>query len=95
VEFLRGFLQHVLPKGFVKVRHYGLLANGGREAKLAACRWLLALAPVAVLAAGVVPVEAGPARCPVCGVGALVWLEELPGLGRGRRPSGVAGKDTS
>ena len=27
VEFLRRFVQHVLPKGFVKVRHYGLLAN--------------------------------------------------------------------
>ena len=36
VEFLRRFLQHVLPRGFVKVRHYGLLANGGRAAKLAA-----------------------------------------------------------
>jgi len=29
-EFLRRFLQHVLPKGFVKVRHYGLLANRQR-----------------------------------------------------------------
>jgi hypothetical protein len=27
IEFLRRFLQHVLPKGFVKIRHYGLLAN--------------------------------------------------------------------
>ena len=30
VEFLRRFLQHVLPRGFVKIRHYGLLANGSR-----------------------------------------------------------------
>jgi hypothetical protein len=37
-EFLRRWLQHVLPKGFVKVRHYGLLSSHGRDAKLAACR---------------------------------------------------------
>jgi hypothetical protein len=33
-EFARRFLQHVLPRGLVRVRHYGLLANRGREAKL-------------------------------------------------------------
>jgi hypothetical protein len=40
-EFLRRFLQHVLPKGFVKIRHYGLLANRHRAEKLALCRRLL------------------------------------------------------
>jgi hypothetical protein len=34
-EFLRRFVQHVLPKSFVKIRHYGLLANAQREARLA------------------------------------------------------------
>jgi hypothetical protein len=43
-EFLRRFLQHVLPRGFVKVRHYGLLANRCRAARLAVCRWLLLVA---------------------------------------------------
>jgi hypothetical protein len=95
VEFLRRFLQHVLPRGFVKVRHYGLWANGGREAKLVACRWLLAVAAVAAVATGVVPADAGPGRCPVCGLGLLVWLEELPGPQRGRRQGAVAGRDTS
>src|SRR5262249_58657265 len=42
-EFLRRFVQHVLPKGFVKVRHYGLL----RQARLALCRRLLLVANVA------------------------------------------------
>lgn len=41
-EFLRRFTQHVLPKGFVKVRHYGLLANRQRAVKLNICRLLLA-----------------------------------------------------
>ena len=44
VEFLRRFVQHVLPKGFVKVRHYGLVANRTRDARLALCRRLLAIA---------------------------------------------------
>jgi hypothetical protein len=41
VEFLRRFLQHVLPSGFVRIRHFGLLANRHREEKLARCRSLL------------------------------------------------------
>src|SRR5262249_22581171 len=41
VEFLRRFVQHVLPAGFVKVRHYGLLATRGLGERLAACRRLL------------------------------------------------------
>jgi hypothetical protein len=41
VEFLRRWVQHVLPRGFVKIRHYGLLANRHRAAKLAMCRRLL------------------------------------------------------
>jgi len=40
-EFLRRFLHHVLPKGFVRIRHYGLLANPVRARKLALCRALL------------------------------------------------------
>jgi hypothetical protein len=41
-EFLRRFLLHVLPKRFVKIRQYGLLANRHRKRKLARCRQLLA-----------------------------------------------------
>jgi hypothetical protein len=41
VEFVHRFVQHVLPKGFWKIRHYGLLANRHREAKLSRSRQLL------------------------------------------------------
>jgi len=41
VDFARQFLQHVLPQGFVRIRHYGLLANPVRRANLARCRALL------------------------------------------------------
>lgn len=38
VEFIRRFLLHVLPRGFVKIRHFGLLANRNRRQALALCR---------------------------------------------------------
>jgi hypothetical protein len=45
-EFLRRFLLHVLPKGFVRIRHYGLMASGNVSGKLAWCRaWLEARQP--------------------------------------------------
>ena len=42
-EFIRRFLIHVLPKGFHRIRHYGLLANGDRAANIARARELLAM----------------------------------------------------
>ena len=42
-EFIRRFLIHVLPKGFHRIRHYGLLANGNRAANIAHARQLLAV----------------------------------------------------
>jgi hypothetical protein len=71
-EFLRRFLQHVLPRGFVKVRHYGLLANRYREAKLRQCRRLLLVVVVAaVLGDGAAAGGSEARRCPACG--GTVW----------------------
>jgi hypothetical protein len=71
-EFLRRFLQHVLPRGFVKIRHYGLLAPRGRNERLALCRRLLLPATVAsrLTANGQVSEDVRPAWepcCPHCG----------------------------
>jgi hypothetical protein len=44
-EFLRRFLLHVLPQGFHRIRHYGLLASSARNANIARARELLAVAP--------------------------------------------------
>jgi hypothetical protein len=44
-EFLRRFLLHVVPRGFMRIRHYGLLANRHRTPKLSRCRLLLGEAP--------------------------------------------------
>jgi len=74
-EFLRRFLQHVLPKGFVKVRHYGLLANRHRAERLEVSRRLLLVATVAGRSATgpTVAIEpASPPCCPHCGSGRLV-----------------------
>lgn len=54
-EFLRRFVLHVLPKGFVKIRHYGLFAPGNVRTKLAAAH---ALFPAAHPAAGAAPTVA-------------------------------------
>ena len=64
----------------MKIRHYGLLANRGREEKLALCRQLLGAArvPTAVRSA-VQPAETDdPHRCRACGVGVMVVVELLP-----------------
>jgi hypothetical protein len=48
-EFMRRFLLHVLPDGFQRIRHYGFLANGNRQAKLARIRELLPAPPQQVV----------------------------------------------
>jgi hypothetical protein len=77
-EFLRRFVQHVLPKGFVKVRHYGLLANRPRTERLRECRRLLLVENAAAALATnaevtVEPVE--PHGCPKCGGTRLIYRE--------------------
>ena len=75
-EFLHRFVQHVLPKSFVKIRHYGLLANCQREARLAMCRRLLLVTNVAMAVpnADTTPIEpAQPRCCPQCGGTRLVY----------------------
>jgi hypothetical protein len=68
-EFIRRFLLHVLPKGFVRIRHYGWMANRGRSERAALCRALLAAEPAPP------PEEAPPRkRCPICG-GAVEAVE--------------------
>jgi hypothetical protein len=72
-EFIRRFLLHVLPKGFHRIRHYGLLASASRRANIARVRALLAVPPAAEAAE---PVEAQDQRlpCPCCG-GRMIIIE--------------------
>ncbi len=76
-EFLRRFLLHVVPRGFMRIRHFGLLANRTRRRALIQCRALLGQPPaddaqpasVAVLMQRLTGVDW--ARCPVCGEGRM------------------------
>jgi hypothetical protein len=97
LEFLRRFVQHVLPRGFVKVRHSGLLANRGRSARLAPARWLLGVAGVReqVGASREAAPAREPRRCPVCGVGQLFVVQELPRADASPAVAGSPSADTS
>ncbi len=79
-EFLRRFLLHVLPTGFVRIRHAGLFGNRDRHARLARCPALLGVPTEAV-----VPTPSqtpgtprDPDRCPVCQQGTMRVSAALP-----------------
>ncbi len=78
-EFVRRFLLHILPKGFHRIRHYGLLASAGRKANLARVRELLA--PPSPPAEPVKTPDPLPS-CPCCG-GRMTIIETFE---RGRQP---------
>jgi len=72
-EFIRRFLLHILPSGFVRIRQFGFLANRTRGKKLALCRALLGAAPLAkptIIHQG--RNEDGRKMCPACKIGRLV-----------------------
>jgi hypothetical protein len=94
-EFIRRFLQHILPDRFQRIRHYGLLANRGKHKRLARCRELLGARPPD--AADPKPHTAADwmqtllgldvSRCPCCGevlsreaLPPALTMTEAPGL---------------
>ena len=98
-EFIRRFLLHVLPQGFHKIRHYGLLASGNLKTKLVHARRLL----------GVNPAEVNPepsltddwrewmlqlgvdvSRCPHCGVGTMLRRPLTDDISRSPPPARAA-----
>ena len=95
VEFIRRLCLHVLPPRFVKIRHYGLLANRGRQQRLECARTLLGQSTPTVEGLS----ELGPPRlseklpiCPYCGWAALVLVRVIPPQ---RFGPGLALTDTS
>jgi hypothetical protein len=86
-EFIRRFLLHILPEGFHRIRHYGLLAGSARKDNLALARELLEVAPVPGDA--VVTQEPADPRppCPCCG-GTMVIIETFAPWCRPRAPPG-------
>ena len=85
VEFIRRFLLHVLPKGFMRIRHYGFLANRCKNGNLKKCRTLLGLEPSGkiVLTKTVSEImleKTGTdiTKCPFCKQGTLVVVSGIP-----------------
>jgi hypothetical protein len=71
-EFIRRFLLHVLPRGFVKIRHFGFLANRSRADHLRLCRALLGPASSNVVGEPEVTQQPAQAeRCPLCREGSM------------------------
>ena len=86
-EFIRRFLLHVLPDGFMRVRHFGFLANRSKKQNLARCRELFGIEPqpnrTPKKSAREVMLEVtgfDVALCPVCKVGTLIVIVKLPVL---------------
>ena len=95
-EFIRRFLLHVVPDGFVRIRHFGLLANRTRTATLAQCRQVLAQ-PAAPAERAVESVHAlmlrltgiDIERCPLCHRGRLHVTAIPPSVPRPVRPAPI------
>ncbi|MGE5304010.1 MAG: IS91 family transposase [Alphaproteobacteria bacterium] len=84
-EFIRRFLLHVLPDGFMRIRHFGFLANRTKKRALPQCRKLLGLSP----ALPKIPKRSAQdllheltgidlSRCPSCKLGTMIVVGELP-----------------
>jgi Putative transposase len=78
-EFMRRFLMHVLPKGFHRIRHYGLFAKSNRAANIARARELLGATPSVVepeehKIASLDEPRVLPCPCPRCG-GRMIVIE--------------------
>jgi hypothetical protein len=101
VEFIRRFLLHVFPTGFVHIRHYGFLANRVREKKLTLARGLLGEMPSTHTSNSEAPADktgesdqdVHSELCPACKEGRLILIEIIyPDPGAGLDPDGC---DTS
>ena len=87
-EFMRRFLMHVLPRGLVRIRHYGFLGSSSKKKSLAAARSLIPKASVADAESkatedGIAEFLAkaaviGEQQCPHCKNGRLVKIDIIP-----------------
>jgi len=92
-EFIRRFLLHVLPHGFVRIRHYGFLANPRREQNLSLCRQLLGVAQINTAESLTEDWGRRYERlsgksinlCPACRQGRMVVVEILQASGTNRK----------
>jgi hypothetical protein len=91
-EFIRRFLLHVLPQRFMRIRHFGFLANRSKKQALTQCRKLLGLSPVLPespnqsvkdLLLKITGIDLS--RCPSCQKGTMIVVAELPPISSSSR----------
>ena len=84
VEFIRRFMLHIMPKGFVRIRHYGFLSNRTQNKSLPLCRKAIESIITTTQLNGklneVIEQITGkyPAICPICGKGKMIECENIP-----------------
>jgi hypothetical protein len=91
-EFLRRFSTHILPSGFMKIRHYGILSSRNKSEALACARGVLGVEPP--ISVKGIPWEELFAQvfghkafaCPVCNIGTMRVVESKPAKTRGSPP---------
>jgi hypothetical protein len=77
-QFIKRYLQHVLPQGFTKIRHYGIYSGSNRTEKMERCRELLSAAEIEQITTRdlvqflLETIEVDIETCPVCGLGRMV-----------------------
>ena len=90
--FIRRFLLHVLPDGFMRVRHFGFLANRSKKQALPQCRKLLGLNPALPqlpnrsaqdLLREITGIDLS--RCPRCQKGTMIVVADLPPISNSSR----------
>ena len=93
MEFIRRFLMHVLPRGFVRIRHYGFLANPRCEQSLSLCRQLLGVEQINAVESSAEDWKQRYERlagesinlCPVCRHGNMVVVEIIEAFHQNRK----------
>jgi hypothetical protein len=76
-EFLRRFFLHVLPKGFVRIRHFGFLANRFRTVQLQLCRRLLSCLPPKPVNSASGGEADSSWCCPRCGAASMALVRSI------------------
>jgi len=82
-QFIKRYLQHVLPQGFTKIRHYGIYSGSNRTAKMERCRELLSAPEIEQITTRdlvkflLETIELDIEACPVCGLGRMVKKDRV------------------
>ena len=76
-EFIRRFIAHILPEGFVRVRYYGIFGGSGRQEKLAKARGLIGGLKEKEAGSKEIETDGYEPKCPECGAGEMIVVEYI------------------